>query len=76
MEILFVASCIILVFLSWLPVIIAFKRKHKSKWGIFALNFTLGWTGIFWIIALVWSLSNKGDNVTIINNVTNGNGNT
>jgi len=62
MEILFIILCIVLVILSWLPVIIAFKRKHKDRWGIFALNFFLGWTGIFWIAALVWSLSNDGNN--------------
>lgn len=62
MEILFIILCVVFVILSWLPVIFAFKRKHKSRWGIFVLNFTLGWTGIFWLVALIWSLSNDGNN--------------
>jgi len=43
-----------------LPAIIAAIRGHASAWGIFALNLLLGWSGIVWIIALIWALSNKG----------------
>lgn len=43
-----------------IPTIIAATRGHASAWGIFALNLLLGWTGLIWIIALVWSLANKG----------------
>lgn len=46
-----------------LPAIIAGIRGHASAWGIFALNLLLGWSGIVWIIALIWALSNKGQAV-------------
>lgn len=46
-----------------LPAIIAAMRGHASAWGIFALNLLLGWSGIIWIIALIWALSNKGQAV-------------
>ena len=54
-----------------LPAIIAALRGHASAWGIFALNLLLGWSGIFWIIALIWALSNKGQanqQTVIVNN--------
>ena len=43
-----------------LPAIIAGYRGHASAGGIFVLNLLLGWSGIVWIIALIWALSNKG----------------
>lgn len=46
-----------MVLLELLPGFIAAMRGHPSALGIFALCFFLGWTGIAWIIALVWSLS-------------------
>jgi hypothetical protein len=44
----------------FLPAIVAFKRKHRSKGGIMVLNFLLGWTVLGWIGALVWSFSYPG----------------
>lgn len=44
----------------FLPTIIAFTRKHRSKYGIMAMNILLGWTAVFWIWSLIWSLGNKG----------------
>ncbi|AJB43753.1 immunity to superinfection [Escherichia phage Bp4] len=43
-----------------IPTIIAFARGHASKWGIGVLNIVLGWSLVFWVVALIWSLSNKG----------------
>lgn len=40
-----------------LPSLIAISRKHNAAVGIFVLNLFLGWTVLFWIIALVWSFS-------------------
>ena len=63
-------EALLLVVLHFIPTIIAFCCNHKSKFGIFAMNFLLGWTGIFWIWALIWSLCNPNSNsgVTVINN--------
>lgn len=68
----------ILVFLFILavyliPTIIAFSRGHASKWGIGVLNIILGWSLVFWVVALIWSLSNKGQSQTTIVNVGSGN---
>ena len=51
----------------FLPAFIAFKRDHKSKGGIAALNILLGWTVLVWVICLVWSLSDSGQSGTTIN---------
>ena len=56
-----------------IPTIIAFSRGHASKWGIGVLNIVLGWSLIFWVVALIWSLSNKGQSQTTIVNVGSGN---
>lgn len=56
-----------------IPTIIAFSRGHASKWGIGVLNIVLGWSLVFWIVALIWALSNKGQSQTTIVNVGSGN---
>ena len=55
------------------PTIIAFARGHASKWGIGVLNIVLGWSLVFWVVALIWALSNKGQSQTTIVNVGSGN---
>jgi uncharacterized membrane protein len=45
------------IIIYFVPVFIAFSRKHRSKAGISALCVLLGWTFIGWIAALIWSLS-------------------
>ena len=41
----------------WLPTIIAIARHTQSALGVAALNFFLGWTGIGWVLALIWALA-------------------
>jgi hypothetical protein len=40
-----------------LPTIVAFTRKHHNRVAILALNLLLGWTFMFWAVALVWALT-------------------
>jgi hypothetical protein len=42
----------------FLPTIIAAVRGKRNAAAIFALNLLLGWTFVFWVVALVWSLMN------------------
>lgn len=44
-----------LLVLYFMPTIIAIAR-NVSPFGIFLLNFFLGWTIVFWWVALIWSL--------------------
>ena len=45
--------------LYFLPTIIAAVRHCQQMVAIILLNIFTGWTGIGWIIALVWSLVGK-----------------
>ena len=40
----------------FIPTIIAIRRDHPNKVAIILLNFFLGWIGIGWIGALIWSV--------------------
>ena len=44
-----------LLVLFFMPTIIAIAR-NVNPFGIFLLNFFLGWTIVFWWVALIWSL--------------------
>jgi hypothetical protein len=50
------------VVLYILPVIIAYKRKHNNFMGILLLTTFAAWTIVFWVIALIWSLSSNTTN--------------
>lgn len=44
-------------FFYLIPALIAFVRRHPSRWAILAVNAILGGTGFGWVLALVWALS-------------------
>lgn len=56
---------IIIIFLGlyFTPSFIAHFRKHPNLVGIFVLNLLLGWTLIGWIIALIWSLLARSEEI-------------
>ena len=41
----------------FLPLIIAWWRRHHNTLAIFVLNFFLGWTIVGWVAALVWAVT-------------------
>lgn len=45
------------IILNFIPPIIASKKSFFNQ--IFALNLFLGWTGLGWVIGLIWSLKNE-----------------
>lgn len=47
----------VVIALYFLPTIVAAKRGHNNTDPIFILNLTLGWTGIGWLLAFMWSFS-------------------
>jgi len=53
--------------LYWLPTIIALVRHSPSAPGIALVNFFFGWTGIGWIVALIWALSSAPKPQIIVN---------
>lgn len=50
-----VVAAVILIFLFSLPTFVAFYRHHSYRWIILALNI-FGFTGIFWLVALIWAI--------------------
>jgi hypothetical protein len=46
-----------LILFYWLPTIVAIVRQAHSALGIFLLNLFFGWTGLGWLVALVWALA-------------------
>ncbi|MDH0045561.1 MULTISPECIES: superinfection immunity protein [Pseudomonas] len=46
-----------MVVLYFLPFIISVARGHHNKVPIFFVILLLGWTGIGWIAAFIWSVS-------------------
>ncbi len=46
-----------LVLMYWLPTVVAIIRRTPSAIGIAVFNFFLGWTGIGWLIAMIWALA-------------------
>lgn len=47
-----------LLILFFIPTIVAIARGNNPL-VIFLLNFFLGWTIIFWWVALIWSLAGR-----------------
>lgn len=39
----------------FLPTIGAAARRHRNGGAIMLVNVLLGWTGIGWMVALIWS---------------------
>ena len=48
---------IIMLGMYFLPGYIASYRQHNNTRPIFLANGFLGWTGIGWIVCLMWSVS-------------------
>ena len=58
--------CIIIA-LYLLPWMIAVMRGHRACGAIFITNLLLGWSGIIWLVTLIWSLnSNTHSNQKVI----------
>jgi hypothetical protein len=41
----------------FVPVLIAYARRHQFVLAIGALNFIIGWTGLGWLAILLWALN-------------------
>lgn len=53
--VLLVVTIIIGLTIYFTPSAIAFNRDHPQRTAILILNLFLGWTLVFWVIALVWA---------------------
>lgn len=57
---------VISIILYLLPGIIASVRTHKNSTAIWVLTVILGWTGLGWVVALVWSFTNQNDRPLVV----------
>lgn len=48
---------VFLLFVYFIPAIIAFNRSHQNTTAITVLNILLGWTLLGWIVAIVWAFT-------------------
>lgn len=57
------------IFFYLLPAIIASNRNHHNKGALLITNIFIGWTGIGWIICLIWSFTNPTlEKIITVNN--------
>lgn len=63
----------LLLFLYFLPTVIAWFRRKSNTAAIFVLNLFLGWTFVGWIVSLVWAVTkdNKQQPIIVNTNVSN-----
>ncbi len=47
---------LLIIALTFLPSWIAFRRKLRKRVAILVLNILLGWTGVGWMVLLIWSI--------------------
>lgn len=43
----------------FVPTLIALRRPSVKLVGVFLVNLLLGWTLLFWVVALAWALKPK-----------------
>ena len=50
------ALCVYLAFMFYvIPALIAWDRRHPAAGMIWAFTLLLGWTGVGWLLALIWA---------------------
>lgn len=59
----------LLLFVYFLPAVVANSRGHANATAIFVLNLFLGWTLIGWVLSLVWALVNRTERVVYVREV-------
>lgn len=47
--------CAIVLFCYFIPTLVAAIRGHQQALAIFVLNLLLGWSGLGWVLALIWA---------------------
>ena len=47
------------IYLYFIPFAIAHARRHKYTKTVFLLNLLFGWTGLGWIVLVVWAFTGE-----------------
>ena len=56
--ILGILALYVLLYIYFIPSVVATKRQHSNRLAINILNIFLGWTFLGWVIALIWACMN------------------
>ena len=69
----FFFAIIFLITILFIPTSVVLFRDSSKKWSVFWVNLLAGWTGIGWIIALIWAFmsESKTEKKLRINSYTN-----
>ena len=49
-------AVLLLLLIYFIPTIISMLRSHPNAVAIIVLNILAGWTGLGWLVSLIWSL--------------------
>ena len=41
----------------FVPTIVAFARQHQDRWAILVVNLVFGFTGLGWLVSVIWALN-------------------
>ncbi len=52
---------ILMGMLYFLPALVAISNKKRNAAAVLVLNLFLGWTFVFWVVALVWGTCKDAD---------------
>lgn len=53
-----VTTILVSLGIYFFPSIVGFYKRKKNTGAIFVTNLFFGWTGIGWVIALIWAVTN------------------
>ncbi len=53
------------------PMGIAVIRRHNNLVSLSLVNFLLGWTVIFWVVAILWSMSKNASETRSLGEILN-----
>lgn len=58
LSLFFLLTWVFIAFaIYFIPLIVAYIRKHNNTAAIAVLNLVLGWTFLGWLAALLWALN-------------------
>jgi hypothetical protein len=63
--IFFMLFWFIMIFLYFIPAMVAYKRNSVNKVSILILNLFLGWTFVGWVVALIWATLKAGNKTEV-----------
>ena len=52
-----ISALVIILFLYFIPALVASQREHRQAGAILVINLFLGWPLLGWVIALAWACS-------------------